>query len=94
MEKQMMNTAAAQAVYDTNKHRSNESQTDIYMAIGNAMMTFCAAAASTLDSIDNIKPPKNFEEAMQLPNWDDWCYATCKELCLPANVRFKTRTTV
>ena len=44
------------------------------------MMTFCAAAASTLDSIDNIKPPKNFEEAMQLPNWDDWCYVTCKEL--------------
>ena len=69
-----------QAVYDTAKHRSNESQAEIYNDICMSMMVFSKAFATTLDGSDNIKPPKNFEEAMKLDNWDDWCYVTLKEL--------------
>lgn len=78
--KRMMHSAMVQAVYDTAKHRSKESQAKIYSDISVSMMVFCKALATTLDGIDNIKPPKNFEEAMKLDNWDDWCYVTLKEL--------------
>ena len=30
--------------------------------------------------IDNIKPPRNFDEAMQSDDWENWCYVTAKEL--------------
>ena len=76
----MMTSAIAQAVYETNKHRRNESQKDIYSSICKSLMTFCAAAATTLGNIDNIKPPKNFDEAMQSDDWENWCYVTAKEL--------------
>ena len=48
--KQMMTSAIAQAVYETNKHRRNESQKDIYSSICKSLMTFCAAAATTLNN--------------------------------------------
>ena len=79
-DKQMMSAAIAQAMYDTNKHRSKESQKDIYSGICQSLMAVCVAAATTLDDIDNVKPPKNFDEAMQTDNWDNWCYVTAKEL--------------
>ena len=62
-----------QLLYDTNKHRSKESQHLIYSDI-------CTALAASLDEVDNIQPPKNFDEAMKSDNWDNWCYVTAKEL--------------
>jgi hypothetical protein len=79
-EKRMMQSAAVQAVYDTSKHRRTESQSAIYCNISTALRVKTCAAAGMIDSAVTLKAPKNFEEAMSLDNWDDWCYVTCSEL--------------
>jgi hypothetical protein len=79
-EKRMMQSAAVQAVYDTSQHRRTESQSAIYCNISTALRVKTCAAAGMIDSAVTLKAPKNFEEAMSLDNWDDWCYVTCSEL--------------
>ena len=79
-EKRMLHSAAVQAMYDTNKHRQTESQASIYSNISRALMTFCSALAATADDCVQVKAPPNFESAMNLANWDDWCYVTDSEI--------------
>ena len=74
-EKLMMTAAAAQAQHDTDRIRCFQNETLVYERISNAF----DAHINQEPNIDH-SPPKNFGEAMDRDNWDDWMHVTQKEM--------------